>query len=214
MIKVSLHQEDAVWGEKYDLISANSLPINRLLLVNDSIYISDIFDAKPGAPEHQMVHLGRNEVVAEFGEYPQPTTDEHTNPGGLYREFGKTVVVNPKDGRLAAIYYYHNQIKFYNQAGALLKEIEVEGSRRHVQGEEKIMYRAEPVATEKHIYILYLGMAKNDIMENSDSFRPILEVWDWQGNILDRFQLDQPLTTFAVSEAYEKLYGISFLKRM
>ena len=181
-------------------------------MINDSTYISDVLDAKPGGPEHQMVHLSRAEEIATFGKYAENPTSENMNQSDFYRNFMKTTVVNPKDGRLAAFYIHQNQIKFYSPHGELVREIEVEIPLKNVSEEEMNLFRAEGYATSAHIFVLYLGVPKSVVMEQSDTFRPHLEIWDWDGNLLERFMLDQLITTFAVSEKYQKIYGLSFFK--
>lgn len=212
MIKVRLGEEGAILGETFDLITSNSEPVNRLLLVNDSIYVSDIFDAIPGAPEHQMTRLGLNEEVTKFGKYPQIPSDNNLPEGSLYREYLKTMVVNPKDGRMAAFYSHQNLIKFYSTKGDLLEEIEVESTLEDYSEEETPMYRVEPYATDEHIYVMYVGKTKKEVEEQFETFRPHLEIWDWEGNLLQRFSFDRPITTFAFSKKFQKLYGLSFFK--
>lgn len=210
--KVKLGEESAVMGETFDLISTNSSPVNRLLLINDSIYVADIFDAMPGAPEHQMTRLGLNKEVTKFGKYPQIPSDKQLTEGSLYREYLKTMVVNPKDGRMAAFYSHQNLIKYYNTKGDLLEEIEVESNLENGSGEETKIYRVEPFATEEYIYVMYIGKTKKEVEEQFETFQPNLEIWDWEGNLLHRFSLDQPLTTIAFSQKFQKLYGLSFFK--
>lgn len=210
--KIRLEKDSSVMGESIELLMSNSAPVNRLLLINDSIYICDIFDAKPGGPEHQMVHLQRAEEVATFGKYPEKPKSENMDQGGLYRNFGKTTVVNPEDGMVGAFYFLQNQIKFYSHQGELLQEIELETPTKNVSEEEMNMFWVEPFATAAHIYVMYLGVPKSEVMEQSDTFRPHLETWDWEGNLLERFRLDQLITTFAVSEKFQKMYGFSYFK--
>jgi len=210
--KIRLERDRAVFVDNVELLMSNSSPVNRLLMINDSTYICDIFDAKPAGPEHQMVNLARAEEVATFGKYPEPLPEKNSNHGHLFRDFGKTTVVNPKDGRMAAFYFYQNQIKFYSPQGELLQEIKIKIPTNYVSEDETNMYRVEPFATEKHIYVMYLGKTKSEMKEQSESFLPHLEIWDWEGNILSRFNLDQFLTRFAVSDDFQKMYGLSFLK--
>jgi len=212
LIKIKLHAEKATREEQHTLISDTGGPINGLHLVNDSVYVADIGDAKPGAPEHRLVHLGRNEELVRFGEFPEPAAGENRDQGNLARDSMKSTVANPKDGRLAVFYLYHNQIRLYGGDGELLQEIAVKNSTTSASDEEMWIYRADPFASSERIYVLYIGMPKKEVEENSQTFRPHLEVWDWEGNLLDRFRLDQPITTFTYAEEFKKLYGISFFK--
>jgi hypothetical protein len=212
LIKIKLHAEQATREAQHPLISDTGGPINGLHLVNDSVYVADIGDARPGAPEHRLVHLGRNEELVRFGEFPEPAAGENRDQGTLARDYMKRTVANPKNGRLAVFYLYHNQIKLYSADGELLQEIAVKSSSNSTSDEEMWIYRADPFASSEHIYVLYIGMPKKEVEENSQTFRPHLEVWDWEGNLLDRFRLDQPITTFTYAEELKKLYGISFFK--
>ncbi|WP_162342598.1 TolB-like 6-bladed beta-propeller domain-containing protein [Cyclobacterium salsum] len=212
LIKIKLHAEKATREAQHTLISDTGGPINGLHLVNDSVYVADIGEAKPGAPEHRLVHLGRNEELVRFGKYPKPAAGENKDQANLSRDYMKSTVANPKDGSLAVFYLYHNQIRLYSGDGELLQQIEVKSSSNSSSDEEMWIYRADPFASSEHIYVLYVGMPKKEVEENFETFRPYLEVWDWEGNLLDRFRLDQPITTFTYAEEFKKLYGISFFK--
>ncbi|AKP50412.1 BF3164 family lipoprotein [Cyclobacterium amurskyense] len=210
--KIRMEEEGAVMGESVKLFKSNSGPVNRLLMLNDSTYICDIFDAIPGGPEYQMVNLLSAKEVATFGKYPEQSTNQGSGEGNLYQDFGKSTVINPKDGRLAAFYFSQNQIKFYNPKGELLKEIGVEALEKPVSGEELDLFWVEPYATENHIYVMFVGKPKSEIMEEFETFRPHMEIWDWEGNLLERYTMDQFLTSYAVSEKRQKIYGFSYFK--
>jgi hypothetical protein len=210
---IRIENDSTVMGESVELFMSNSSPVNGLVMIDESTYICDIMDAKPGGPEHQVVHLQRGEELITFGKYPEISKLENNRQlDRLYRDFGKRSVVNPKDGRIAAFYFYQNEIKYYNNMGELLHEIEIETPAKNDLEGEMDMYRVEPFATPKHIYVMYIGKPKSEVMEKPEIFRPHLEVWDWEGNLLERFILDQPLTSFVVSENYKKLYGFSYFK--
>ncbi|SHN29206.1 TolB-like 6-blade propeller-like [Cyclobacterium lianum] len=213
LIKIRLENDSSVMGESVELFMSNGSPVNGLVMIDESTYISDIMDAKPGGPEHQLVHLQRGEELTTFGKFPELSNIENNRQlDRLYRDFGKRTVVNPKDGRLAAFYFFQNQIKYYNHQGELLHEIEIETPPKNDLEEELNMYRVEPFATSTHIYVMYVGKPKSEVMEQPEIFRPLLEIWDWDGILLERFTLDQPLTSFAVSEEFQKLYGFSYFK--
>jgi len=213
LIKIKLENDSSVMGESIELFMSNSSPVNGLVMIDESTYISDIMDAKPGGPEHQLVHLQRGEELTKFGKYPELSNIENNSQlERIYLDYGKRTVVNPKDGRLAAFYFFQNQIKYYNSQGELMQQIEIEMPPKNDLEEELNMYRVEPFATSTHIYVMYVGKPKREVMEQPDIFSPHLEIWDWDGNLLERFTLDQPLTSFAVSEKFQKLYGFSYFK--
>ena len=210
--KIRMEEEGSVMGESVKLLKSNAGTVNRLLILNDSTYICDIFDATPGGPEYQMVNLPSAKEVATFGKYPEQSTDQISGQGNLYRDFGKSTVINPKDGSLAAFYFSQNQIKFYNSKGEFVKEIGVEALEKPVSGEELDLFWVEPYATENHIYVMFVGKPKSVIKEEFETFRPHMEIWDWEGNLLERYTVDQFLTSYAVSEKRQKIYGFSYFK--
>jgi hypothetical protein len=93
-----------------------------------------------------------------------------------------------------------------------LKEIGVEVLEKPVSGEELDLFWVEPYATENHIYVMFVGKPKSEITEEFETFRPHIEIWDWEGNLLERYTLDQFLTSYAVSEKRQKIYGFSYFK--
>ncbi|MFO7825577.1 MAG: BF3164 family lipoprotein [Cyclobacterium sp.] len=210
--KVKLENEKEKFTERIEVLEGSSSPINRLVLINDSIYVSDIWEATPGGEEHLLVNLVSNEEIDKFGRYPQDPSGDQLKPGERYRQYMKTLVSHPGNGRLATFYIYQNLIKYYSEDGELLQEIEVNSDYANDSDGDDFTYRVEPFATKEFIYVLHVGKTKKEAIEQPDAFRPHLEIWDWDGNLVERYLLDQPITTFAVSPKFEKLYGMSFFK--
>lgn len=190
-----------------------SVPVNRLLMLNDSTYVRDIMEAEHGGPEHILVKSGINKTLIRFGEYPEkkdlnPPLDQEE----IYRSFLKSTVSNKQDARLAAFYTNHDRIKFYDRTGALQKDVIGENPLVDRVDQDSEIYRVEPFATDEFIYVLYIGKSKKEVENEIETFRPQLEVWNWDGYLVKRFTLDEPITTFSISENHQKLYGISFFR--
>jgi hypothetical protein len=74
------------------------------------------------------------------------------------------------------------------------------------------IYFTEPYVTEKYIYVMWINRQKQDVEADFENFKPELMIFDWNGNPVKRYALNQPIITFAVVEDLKKLYGVSFFE--
>lgn len=188
------------------------LPINRLVLLTDSLFISDIWEVRPGGAEHQISDVKGQASVVHFGKLPQDASTNRLEQSELYRRYLKSLVVNRESGKMVSFYIHENLIRYYSKEGYLVREVEVDFFNGRDIDRNDFTFRVEPVATKDFIYVMYIGRSKQEIIDEPMDFRPQIEIWDWDGNLIRRYLLDQPITTFAVSDDYKKLYGISFFK--
>ena len=54
------------------------------------------------------------------------------------------------------------------------------------------------------------GADRNDIKNDPDHHIPEILVFDWEGNVAGRYQLDKPFREFTISEETGKIYCIPF----
>lgn len=62
------------------------------------------------------------------------------------------------------------------------------------------------VSSDKFFYVLYSG---DTLEKNINGPTNNLLVFDWDGNPVKRYELQQPITTFAINSTGNKLYGIA-----
>ncbi len=190
-------------------------PINRLQMINDSIYFSDLMSDDKNSLEHKIFNINKRELVGEFGEYPISSNLNFKTAMAKYQAYLKSSVVHPDSNIFAVFYLHFNKLKIYNKNGDLLKEINISNQQSKYSMDNpanNIIYRVEPVASGKYIYILNINKSKKEIQNNVAEFKPKLEVWNWKGELLKKIQLDKPIISFTISEKFNKLYGVSFAK--
>lgn len=193
-------------------------PINGLKKVNDSIYIA-LNAMEDASSEFISINLEKSEVSFKFSPY---NDDGFSFPNSMarYQIYLKSSTVNSDVGRLASFYYFFNKFKIHNLKGELLHEIDIVNDRYTNteiildQAVKNVMYHVKPYSNSDFIFTMELGETKDEVLETQDTFKPLINVWDWEGNPIARFQIDRLLSNFTV--VGNKLYGtpISALREL
>jgi hypothetical protein len=128
----------------------------------------------------------------------------YPNWGGTTQEtdltkYLKQVAVRPDGQKALVLYAFFNKCRLLDGNGNLLKEITVnaeDGSFYHEMIHKEIFYSSYPCANDSHI------VAKYGSKE--------IHVFDWNGNLARRIQLNQDFDAFAVDFLKNKLYAVSY----
>jgi hypothetical protein len=194
-------------------LSFSPTPINGLKKISDKIYFSLSELGGKSPHEFQMVDVQLDAVLKGFSEFPQ--APENLDMQSRSVVFNKSTVSNLFQKKFASFYLFHNQFRIFNHSGELVKEVILKGDQPFDFTQElrmnKVTY-AEPFATDNFLYVLSVNKSKKEIEENIDAFFPELHVFDWEGNMVKRYPLNQPITTFCVSPDDKMFYGVSFFK--
>lgn len=199
---------------KSKIIRIEQAPTNRLLLLNDSIYLADAFYGDKIKDEFQLINLNKKKVIRQFGDFPNEKID-FKNEIEKYLAYMKASASNLNNDKFISFYLYFNRLKIFNNSGRLLKEVVVNSNHSKFKPDERnnnIIYRVEPYTTDEFIYVLNIEQSKKDFESEISTFMPKLEIWNWQGELLDKYFLDKPIIAFTISEDNSKLYGTSILK--
>lgn len=192
-----------------ELLRIEKQPVNNLLMINDSCYILDIRPPDEISHEHQLVNIKNKKTIKKFGKYPKENLGLKTNEQ-KYEAFIKGPALNHSNGKVAVIYGFLDLLKIYNSSFELLNEVTRDNKPPKYSAEKRsdsYIFRLEPLASDKYIYILYYGKTTNEILDSKSN--PTIEVWNWDGKIVALYHLDKPITSIALSEEYNKIYGIS-----
>jgi hypothetical protein len=195
-----------VTNKRFELNKDRGL-INGFCVLNDSLFMGDAFDGVNADYEHIFLYPDEKKGK-KFGQYPKEdlSFDQPINKAIYYN---KTAVANPIQKKIVSFYYNLHKVKLYNYDGELLKEIDVESGSK-TNSEERAIVFAAPSITKNHIYVLYINENREDFIKDPGSFTPEILVFDWDGEIVDRYLLDKSISSFAVSEKHGKIYGIDF----
>ena len=201
---------DKITVEQSKTIVMGQAPTNRLLVLNDSIYISDILgdDLKY---EFQRVNLNQRKIEKTFGDYPDEGI-RLKNDIEKYQTYMKASASSPKGDKIISFYLNFNRFKILDNQGKLLKEVIIESNLPKYKPKDpksSVIYRSEPFATKDFVYILAIEQVQNKVISNISSFKPKLEIWNWEGELQAKYLLDKPIITFTISEENSKLYGTS-----
>ena len=178
--------------------------INGFLPINDSLAI--YWSGFKKETEYTRVNLKDKELIS-FSPYPHWSKDD-LQEDKLFT-YIKNSVLKPDGSKFASFYGYFKKIRIYNTTGKLLNDISVNVSPYNDKIETKIQNRIQyyygyPKATEQHIYVLCRN-AKGDESSNTTE----LQVWNWNGEAVAQYTLDQPLSLFTISEKYKKIYAVN-----
>ncbi|MDR2423642.1 MAG: TolB-like 6-bladed beta-propeller domain-containing protein [Prevotellaceae bacterium] len=179
------------------------LPVNDFVCLNDSLYcaVADCATGTTGDLEYRMKNM-KNGKEIKFSEYPDLLEQEYT--GELRcKLYQKCSTANAEHGKFAAFYCYCKYIRIYNISSEMEIEKEVHvnippfkqtGNMKNYK-ERKLFY-TQVFSTDKYIYA---RCAPNEI-----------QVWDWDGNPVISYLLDQTSFWFAISEKTKKIYTVNF----
>jgi hypothetical protein len=95
--------------------------------------------------------------------------------------------------------------------GNVIKEIRLKTRNQNLNGYDSnfTYFTSQSFLTDDHIYVMWQGKPNDEMMAEEDAFRPDILVFDWEGNVVDRYKLDKPITAFTISEETGKIYGVS-----
>ena len=185
-------------------------PINRLRKISDSIYFADNemtdFDF-----EHMIISTKQQKIIGRFGSYPEDELNFDQN-SNKYQIYGKENIYNPYKKRFLTFYYLFNRFKIYDNKGNQIKQVDVGKGRPNLKlnMKDNVLYHGALAGTKDFLFDLEIGISKNELMNDMDSFRPKINIWDWDGNPVASYTLDQPIISFTVDEKRQKLYAITF----
>ncbi len=122
----------------------------------------------------------------------------------------KTCVAHPDGKRFAAFYGRYKRWRLFDDSMKLIGDIDVRVAPHKADAtlagpEQPTYYIGQPYATDKYIYVLCSN-------KNTDKDgRSELQVWDWEGNPVACYTFDRKLSLMAVSEKYDRIYGVDNL---
>lgn len=181
-------------------------PLNRLQRLSDSLYVAIPHWTENTDKEFIALKPNEGKLLFAFGEYP----DLSLNRQERMQEYAKITTVKPDGSKFIAFYGGYNMFKIFNNNGSLIKQVKInDKSLPTTTSNNKFIFRIRAHASDNYIYTLSLNTTEEDISQDPESFRPLLEVWDWDGNQISRFRFDRLVTDFTVSEKYRKLYALS-----
>lgn len=211
ILKSVILDDKVLKNEKTERILEGRDAINGFYPLNNETYLS--LGSINSEFEFRFINHRSGECI-EFGEYPVWTEINVEQPFQRFMTYLKSCVVHSESGRFAVFYARFKRFRIYSNKGKLLKDINVKVDPYSSDIEADFMeqmsyYMGQPVAIGNCIYALCGNRKENDLTVSNPKNE--LQVWDWEGNPIACYQLDKRVSSFAISEKYNKMYAFDGL---
>lgn len=157
-------------------------------------------------------------MVDSIGNYP--TADWNPTEMEKIEMFTFSIATNSTN-RIAAFYNWADIIDFYDNNGSLIKRVHgvanfISKYKEEHRGEVAVAmgvkgktrdayFSPQPVGDE--VWVLFSGKSQNE--DNYSILANTIYVYDWDGNPVRIFKLDQGVFSFSVDPRHRIIYGIS-----
>ena len=162
---------------------------NRFLFLKDDTYC---FFSMNG--DYEFGLYNEKEGLRYFGTYPNVTEQKEGIAKVLF--FNKLTVAHPSGDMFAAFYANMKLCRIYSNTGELLYESMSEHPVKLQDNLYKMHYSMQPFASQDYIYTL-----------TTEGSQCILEVWNWEAELMERYLLDKPIDKFVLKD--NVLYGVN-----
>lgn len=132
----------------------------------------------------------------EVGKFPKWRRDPSWLPGFAY---GKHLVTLPEKDKLLLFYYYYPQIRIYTDVDKRPKDINMDYYGNDI-GPRNVYYAVKPVAGKDYVLALTSKGGQGAPL-------PELQILDWDGQILARYELDRAVHGMAMDFESGTLYA-------
>lgn len=176
-------------------------PINGFTPINDTTYL--YWSGFEAETEYNLLNTN-TQIHKPFSPYPKWCKSE-INEDKIFT-YVKNITVKPDGKMFAAFYGYFKKFRIYDHLGNLLKDISIEIEPYDEDLNKKnrtIFYFSYPKSSNKYIYALCKNADQQTVTN------PELQIWKWDGTPIGAYKLDRPISLFAVSEEYGKIYAIN-----
>ena len=163
--------------------------MNRFIFLGDDTYCFFLMEG-----DSEFASYNEQDGLKPFGQYPDLITKK-PNELDVFA-YNKVTVAHPEGERFTAFYAYLKMCRIYGKDGTLLKEVLLDGPVELESGQRKMYYSLAPYAKGDCIYILA-----------NDTDETILEVWNWDAEMVKRYSLDKKVNQIMVYG--NRLYGFS-----
>lgn len=196
-------QDSTLWIDNEHAVEfdIDKIPANGVLPLNDtSIIYWGGMDS-----DAEYLSLDSHSTPKELTSYPD--WDKTNNQEEPIFKYVKNSVLNNDHTRFISFYRYFKRFRILNTDGHIIKDVIIkappyeEAIKEDMQ--DRVVYYHIPSRTNgKYIYVMCKNStrAENRIQE--------LQVWNWDGEPIARYDMDRKLTLFSVSDKEKKIYAV------
>ena len=160
-----------------------------------------------------------------LGNYPNEPTDQEQDTTFLGMMYTVKPVVKPSADRFALAYEHTDLLEIYDTTGVLLSSSRGpdgltaqfsigKGQARPIPGKTRKTV-TDVKATEEEIWVLYAGELLYDEARNANpdvNKSDEIHVYDWNGQLLRRYELNEPVYRIALVPGQQRIFGISEIR--
>lgn len=196
-------QDSTLWIDNEHAVEfdIDEIPANGVLPLNDtSIIYWGGMDS-----DAEYLSLDSHSTPKELTSYPD--WDKTNNQEEPIFKYVKNSVLNNDHTRFISFYGYFKRFRILNTDGHTIKDVIIkappyEEAIKEDMQDRVIYYHIPPRTNGKYIYVMCKNStrAENRIQE--------LQVWNWDGEPIARYDMDRKLTLFTVSDKEKKIYAV------
>jgi|SRR5690554_1161500 len=178
----------------------DSLPVNGFVKLKDSVFwaFADCATGTIGDYEYKRKNISIDNE-SKFSLYPEFLSDKKFEGEQRCQIYYKYPVSNPYRNKIAAFYSFFKFFRIYDYDGTMEKQVLVKVppylSDNVDDWQTREVYYGPPFATKDYIYVP-CGAGE-------------IQVWDWKGNPVIQYSLNETFHTFTVSEPHKKIFMAS-----
>lgn len=160
--------------------------------------------------EYELMFLYPDGQSRELGEYPERVEPRFQNVLARNQAYNSLLVAKPDGTRLAVFYQHIPRFRIYNTDGKLesdnIMEIPPCQELPDEDDDKRYIHPIAIYATDNYIYTLNLDMTSEEI--GNQIKNPNIQLFDWEGHPLKRYQLDCYISSFIVDASKNTVYGV------
>lgn len=199
--------------KKMDIVSSTLIPakivdLSGFTLIDDSLFIADNRSIKTNDEifSQSLLDYDRRIGISTF-----PYFNHKINSDQIEREniSVKSMASRRSDGRICLLYTYMHRIKIFTKTGKKINDVSIGPLLtvyEYFDVENAKLFTGQVYVSDNYIYSLNIN-AKEDELFAGKNQTPLLEIWDWEGNLINIYELDEEILGFCVSEENKKIYA-------
>jgi hypothetical protein len=188
---------DGIGAKKGEIRLTENKAYNQSQLVRDSFFVYNLLPQGSGIGKIDLY----NGMALVQKEYPLDQA-----PEDIFYSSNQGSVAASGAG-IAYLFYYRNEIDFYDPDLNLLSSKTSANNRIHIEKRNHadcIIYYHQFFAGDRYLYALTHGGRQRTLAGASSSS---LETYDWAGHLIARYSLTPAVELFVVDETTRTLYG-------
>lgn len=189
-------------------------PLNHPFMLKDSVFVSMNIKNSREWNRGWMTCDFKTKKIEYKGTYPRRIRRSYKE-SDYWQIFHSSVSVSPTLEKFFCLYMYFDLIEVFDHNFTLLassygnKDLPDFYSNKEFDTDDiKIKYM-QSYSTKSFIYGLYYNRSGKWLMENIEQAKPQVHVFDLNGKLINKFELDQVVTSIAVDNNDSIIYAVS-----